>query len=318
MSTAPTAPAQGQRVPVYVLLLPNILLTDLAASADALRYANRFQGAVEFVLHFVGGSERIETSIGLPLLHVQPLPERLPREAMVLVPGVEGPWTPEAPAVQQAAAWLRRLPPEQPLLCVCAGSLLAAMAGRLRHRRCTTHHAHLDDLRRIEPSAVLEVNRLYVQDGAVWCSAGVTAGLDLTLHVIERLCGARCAAQVAQHMVVFQRKASMDPAPSPLLQHRNHLHRAVHRAQSAVLNDPAHTWDNTALAQAACVSPRHLTRLFAQEAGILPHDYVRKIRATLARQFAAEAPQSQEVLAQRVGFASAQQLRRAWRDFPQG
>lgn len=317
MSASSTPLPAQRRVPVYVLLLPHTLLTDLAASADALRYANRFQAAVEFELHFVGGSERIETSIGLPLLHVQPLPERIAGDAVVLVPGVEGPWTPEAPAVQQAAAWLRRLPPEQPLLCICAGSLLAAQAGRLRHRRCTTHHAHFDDLRHLEPTAVLESQRLYVEDGAVWCSAGVTAGLDLTLRFIEQRCGARCAAQVAQHMVVYQRKASMDPAPSPLLQHRNHLHRAVHRVQTAVLNDPARDWDNTAMAAVACVSPRHLTRLFAQEAGVLPHEYVRKVRAALAHQFAAEAPQSQEALAQRVGFASAQQLRRAWRDFPQ-
>ena len=296
-------------IPVYFVILPNTLLTDLAISADALLYSNQFQNEVQFKLHFIGTAHQINTSIGLTLMNIQPLPTQLPINAVVIVPGTAGDW--DEKTTSAAAAWLSKRPIKQPLICICAGSILAAMAGLLKHKRCTTHHAHYGDLRRIEPTAVLEMNHLYVEDGHIMTSAGVTAGLDVTLRYIEKTTNAHCAANVAQHMVVYQRKASLDPEPSPMLQHRNHIHPAVHRVQTAILANPAHAWHQKKMADIACVSPRHLTRLFKQEAGILPHEYLRKIRVGLAQQLNLERQHSQEELAYRVGFNSAQQLRRA-------
>lgn len=300
-------------IPIYFVVLPHTLLTDLAISADALLYANRFQNEVKFDLHFIGVTPHISTSIGLALTHVQPLPHTLPAHAVVIIPGIAGDWHSGADSTLNAVAWLRNLPSSQKLITICAGGLLAAQAGRLKHRRCTTHHCHYDDLRRIEPTALLEMNRMYVEDGHIMTSAGVTAGLDVTLRYIEQVTHAHCAASVAQHMVVYQRRASLDPEPSPLLQHRNHLHPVVHRVQTAILAEPTKPWSNDDMAAIACVSPRHLTRLFKQEAGILPHDYLRKVRVGLAQQLNLERRHSQEELAYRVGFNSAQQLRRATR-----
>ena len=298
-------------IPIYFVVLPNTLLTDLAISADALLYANRFQNEVIFELHYVGVRSHTSTSIGLALTNVQPLPSTLPAHAVVIIPGVAGDWQANADTTIDAATWLRDLPREQKLITICAGGLLAAQAGRLQHRRCTTHHCHYDDLRRLEPTAALEMNRMYVEDGHIMTSAGVTAGLDVTLRYIEKTTDAHCAASVAQHMVVYQRRASLDPEPSPLLQHRNHIHPAVHRVQTAILANPTHAWAKKDMADIACVSPRHLTRLFKQEAGVLPHEYLRKIRIGLAQQLNLERWHSQEELAYRVGFSSAQQLRRA-------
>ena len=297
-------------IPIYFVILPNTLLTDLAISADALLYSNRFQDDVQFKLHFIGTTPQINTSIGLALMNIQPLPPQLPIDAVVIVPGTAGDWNEGATSTSVTAAWLRTLPIKQPLICICAGSILAAMAGLLKHKRCTTHHAHYDDLRRIEPTAVVEMNHMYVEDGHIMTSAGVTAGLDVTLRYIEKTTNAHCAASVAQHMVVYQRRASLDPEPSPLLQHRNHIHPVVHRVQTAMLANPTHPWHKNDMADVACVSPRHLTRLFKQEAGILPHEYLRKIRVGLAQQLNSERRHSQEELAYRVGFNSAQQLRR--------
>ena len=132
-------------------------------------------------------------------------------------------------------------------------------------------------------------NRIFVEDGTVFTSAGVTAGLDLALHVIGRQLGARVAADVARDLVVYLRRAGSDPALSPWVMHRNHLHPAVHRVQDAVARDPAARWGARELAAVACTSARNLARLFAEHAHCSPLDYVQLIRFALARQLVTQS-----------------------------
>ncbi len=195
---------------------------------------------------------------------------------------------------------------------VCAGSVLAAHAGLLAGRGCTTHHEHLAELKRIEPRAQVFDNRIFVEDGRVATSAGVTAGLDLALHVIGQQLGAQVAANVARDLVVYLRRAGSDPALSPWVLHRNHLHPAVHRVQDAVTREPAARWGARELAAVACTSPRNLARLFAEHADCSPLDYVQLIRFALARQLVTQSRLNLEGVAARAGFRSAQQLRRVW------
>jgi transcriptional regulator GlxA family with amidase domain len=195
---------------------------------------------------------------------------------------------------------------------VCAGSVLAARAGLLAGRQCTTHHVHLEELRRVEPRARVLDNRIFVEDGEVFTSAGVTAGLDLALHVIGQQQGPRVAAEVARDLVVYLRRAGTDPALSPWVMHRNHLHPAVHRVQDAVARDPAGSWSSTELSAVACTSARNLARLFAEHAGCSPLDYVQLIRFAFAKQLVTGSRLDLERVASRAGFRSAQHLRRVW------
>ena len=129
------------------------------------------------------------------------------------------------------------------LMSVCAGSLVAADAGLLAHRRCTTHHEMLADLQRLAPPGTVLANRLLVIDGPVASSAGITAcitaGIDLALHLVAHDCGEALAATVAQVMVVYLRRGTDDPQLSPLLAGRQHLHPAVHPVQDAACAQPA-------------------------------------------------------------------------------
>jgi transcriptional regulator GlxA family with amidase domain len=197
-------------------------------------------------------------------------------------------------------------------LCVCAGSVLAAYAGLLAERECTTHHAHIEELRRVEPRARVLDNRIFVEDGAVFTSAGVTAGLDLALHVIGEQQGPRIAADIARDLVVYLRRAGTDPALSPWVMHRNHLHPAVHRVQDAVARNPAARWSAAELSAIACTSTRNLSRLFAEHARCSPLDYVQLIRFALAKQLVTLSRLDLEHVAARSGFRSAQHLRRVW------
>jgi transcriptional regulator GlxA family with amidase domain len=267
-------------------------------------------------LQFVGPSPEIRSAVGLEVHSLRPLPERIPDDAVVMVAGISSAaLKSEAAAVSHVADWLRRSMPSSSatLMCVCAGSLVAAEAGLLAGRECTTHHGHIERLREIEPTATVHANRIFVEDGNVYTSAGVTSGTDLALYMIGQHLGFQAAAAVARDLVVYMRRSGSDPQLSPWVMHRNHLHPAVHRVQDAIAKNPAGDWSSERLAAVACMSARNLARLFAEHAGCSPLDYVQRLRVALAREMVLNSDLALERIAERSGFSSAHQLRRVWR-----
>ena len=312
-------------IDVLFLVLPETLLLDLVGPAEALRLANQQLAArgqaPAFRLRYISAQPQASTSIGLQLADLEPLPATLPSGAWVVLLGRPG-LKETLPVLQRngwlgARDWLSAVvapalagPAPHRLLTVCVGTLLAADAGLLGRRQVTTHHEHLETLARLAPAAQVCANRVFVVDGPVWSSAGVTAGIDLALHCIGDVCGDAVAAAVAETMVVFQRRGSDDPQRSPLLDGRNHLHPAVHRVQNAVCEHPARDWDVPALAAVAHVTPRHLARLFKDHAGVSPRDYVERIRSGLAEQAIARGLSTTKAV-EIAGFGTDRQFRRA-------
>jgi transcriptional regulator GlxA family with amidase domain len=221
------------------------------------------------------------------------------------------------PPAQQLLHWLRGLRlvrGQLELVTVCAGTLLAAHAGLLAGRRATTHHQHLDELKSVEPRCEVVANRVFVLDPPLSSSAGVTTGIDLMLHRIGEVCGEALAARVAQTMVVALRRGPNDPELSPFLAYRSHLHAALHRVQDAVSERPQADWTVPRMAEVAHTSPRHLTRLFDEHAGVAPLAYLRRLRLASA-QLALASGANVTRAAESAGFGSDTQLRRAWRQF---
>jgi transcriptional regulator GlxA family with amidase domain len=300
---------------VLFALLPQTVLLDVAGPADAFRIANQ-QVPGSYALGFVGASRSIEAAVGLRLAAVRPLPGSVPSGSIIVVAGViTGALDFTSPDVRKLSQWLARVMRDESLtlMCVCSGSVIAAHAGLLRHRECTTHHSHIEDLQRIEPSAQVHANRIFVEHGRILTSAGITAGIDLALHVIGRQIDHRTAAAVARDMVVYMRRSGSDPALSPWVTHRNHIHPAVHRVQDAISRNPAMSWPAARLAAVARTSSRNLARLFAQHARCSPLDYVQRMRVALARELVTQSDMDLERVAERSGFSSAHQLRRVWR-----
>jgi transcriptional regulator GlxA family with amidase domain len=298
---------------VVFVILPKVMLLDIAGPADAFRAAElRVPGS--YRLRYLAPLPNLIAASGLALGPLEPLPVALAPGSLVILTGVGGPGIdPHEPAARRVIAWLRsEATAGAEFLCVCTGSLLAAHAGLLAGRECTTHHEHIEELRRAEPRARVLENRIFVEDGPVVSSAGVTAGLDLALHVIARQLGPHVAAEVARVLVVYLRRAGTDPALSPWLMHRNHLHPAVHRVQDAVTRDPAAPWSSARLAAVACTGQRNLARLFAEHARCSPLDYVQLARFAFARQLVMGSRLDLERVAVRAGFGSAQHLRRVW------
>jgi transcriptional regulator GlxA family with amidase domain len=196
------------------------------------------------------------------------------------------------------------------LVCICSGSLLAGKAGLLDGYQCTTHHDVIDRLRQQVPAAQVKDNRIFVEDRFVLTSAGISAGIDLALHLIATHSGPQAALDVAREMVVYFRRGGDDPQLSPWLRYRNHLHPAVHRAQNLMAAEPESAWQVEDVAARAHVSSRHLTRLFRQHLGISVRDYHEQLRIAVAQQRLQQGA-GIEKAALAAGFSSARQFRRA-------
>jgi transcriptional regulator GlxA family with amidase domain len=315
----------ARRIPVVVVVPPRALLLDIAGPLEVLRRANVVQDAVRFDLRYVAPAASVRSSIGLVIAELAPMPRQLPADAMVILTGDIDEVTPadaDAAAAARAArahadaivAWLRTaIAPSHTLVTICSGALLAARAGLLDGHACTTHHADCAVLARLAPRARVLENRLFVEDRNRLSSAGVTAGIDLMLHVVSRLLGSPCATSIARYLVVYLRRSGADPQLSPWLEGRNHLHPAVHRLQDAMTAEPTRRWTLTSLAKLAGVSPRHVSRLFNEHTGMTIADYRARLRVALARELLGHTHLDLEHVAERAGFGSTRQLRRAWR-----
>lgn len=300
---------------VWFILTPPVLMLDYTGPAEAFRMAE--QSGAGFVVHHCACMPSLKTSLGPELTGFLPLPDRLPENSLVILTGTSGDvgeLTGEQ--AQKVVQWLRTVPgPTTTLASICSGALLLAQAGLLANRRCTTHHTLIDALRASAPSATVQDDCLFVDDGRVLTSAGVTAGIDLALHLIERHAGAELASRIARRQVVYQRRAGNDVQLSAWLDHRNHMHPAVHRAQDAIALDPSRTWSVAQLAAHVHVSTRHLSRLFAEHAKTTVSDYQQGLRIARARELLTQSQMSIDAVAEHAGFTSTRDFRRVWRRY---
>jgi len=300
---------------IYIVVVRDTMLLDLAGIAEAFRIARQF--GAPYRHHLIGPATRSRCSVGLDLSGIEPLPRKLPADATVLVPGTaDSASAYKSAEAARTARWMARVVKDTHRLCtVCSGVFLAARSGLLRGRSCTTHHMLTERLAREHPEISVVENRIFVQDGLVYTSAGATTGVDLVLHLIAQDNGPELALNVARMLVVYFRRSGADLQLPPSVLHRNHIHPALHRVQDAVIREPARGWTLPHLAHEACTSPRHLARLFHEHAGISPMTYVRKIRMAAAKQIVQESHHQLGRVAEMVGFSSGEQLRRAWRHF---
>jgi transcriptional regulator GlxA family with amidase domain len=208
-------------------------------------------------------------------------------------------------------AYIREAASRRRLASVCSGAFLLARAGVLGGRRATTHWRHAARLQREFPQVRVDADRIFVCDGTVWSSAGITAGIDLALALIEDDLGASVARAVARNLVVYYRRPggqsqfstlqALDPPSDRLRQAlayaREHLHEPL----------PVER-----LADVACLSPRQFTRTFVAETGVTPAKAVERLRAEAARARIEESREPLEQVARGVGFSDTERMRRAF------
>ncbi|WP_234402008.1 GlxA family transcriptional regulator [Thermobifida halotolerans] len=192
---------------------------------------------------------------------------------------------------------------------VCAGADALGRAGLLDGRRCTTHHQLQDELATRHPRAHVVRDVLYTVDDRVVTSAGIASGIDLALFLVATAHGPGTAARVARSMVVYARRNGDEQQASVMLRHRGHLSDAVHRAQDLIDARFTERLPLSALAAAAGLGERTLTRRFVAATGLTPLRYQQALRLERAEHLIGQGT-TVEAAAHAVGFQDARMLRR--------
>ncbi|MCL6735745.1 GlxA family transcriptional regulator [Streptomyces neyagawaensis] len=291
-----------------------VVLFDGVQSLDVTGPLEVFQGGE---LH-VPGSYRIRTaslegapvrtSSGLTVVPDQALTASATPHTL-LVPGGQGTRNP-APDV---VAWLREHGPRaERLVSVCTGAILLAEAGLLDGRRATTHWAYCDKLARDHPSVEVDPDPIYVRDGQVATSAGVTAGIDLALALVEEDLGREVALGIARHLVVFLRRPGNQAQFSAQLAAQTARREPLREVQQWITEHPGGDLSVETLAARARLSPRHFARAFQAETGTTPGRYVDRVRLEHARRLLEDTSDGVEEISRVCGYGTPEAMRRAF------
>jgi transcriptional regulator GlxA family with amidase domain len=195
---------------------------------------------------------------------------------------------------------------------VCTGAFVLAAAGLLDGRRATTHWASARELQRQHPRVRVDAEPIFVRDGQIWTSAGVTAGMDLALALVEQDLDRDAALAIARHLVLFLRRPGNQSQFSATLAAQRAQREPLRDVQRAVLEHPAGEHSVEAMAARAHMSPRHFARAFRAETGITPARHVELVRLEAARTRLEDTREPLDAIALECGFGTEETLRRAF------
>ncbi|MFF8605863.1 GlxA family transcriptional regulator [Streptomyces sp. NPDC015346] len=309
--------------PVLVVLFDGVQSLDVTGPVEVFAGADRFAGRCAGRLDGPDGDSGgtayrirtasldggpVRTHSGLCLLPDSTL-AAADRPHTLLVPGGEGTRNPDPRLID----WLRaNAPHAERLVSVCTGALLLAEAGLLDGHRATTHWAACDHLARCHPEVEVDPDPIFVRDGRLSTSAGVTAGIDLALALVEEDLGRDAALTVARHLVVFLRRPGNQAQFSVQLAAQTARREPLRELQHWITEHPDADLSVEALAARARLSPRHFARAFQAETGTTPGRYVDRVRLEHARRLLEESTHGVEEVSRAAGYGTPEAMRRAF------
>ncbi|WP_286141438.1 GlxA family transcriptional regulator [Mycobacterium sp. GA-1199] len=293
---------------VVIVVFDDVTMLDVAGAGEVFAEANRFGGDYQIKIASIDGRD-VTSSIGIRLGVTDSIAS-IESADTVLVAGSDTiPSRPIDPvlvaAVKSIADRTRRLG------SICTGSFILAQAGLLSGRRATTHWRETRRLARAFPDITVEPDALFVRDGDIFTSAGVSSGIDLALALVEQDHGADLVRDVARWLVVYLKRAGGQSQFSALIESNPPPQSALRVVTETIAANPGADHSVKSLAVRASLSTRQLTRLFRSELGTTPAEYVEMIRIDAARA-ALDAGRTVTDTAHLAGFGSTETLRRAF------
>ncbi len=293
-----------------IVVFDDVTLLDVAGAAEVFAEANRFGGHYDIKIASVDGCD-VTTSIGARLGVTDSISSIASADTVLVAGSDNVPARAIDPAlvaaVQAVAGRARRLG------SICTGSFILAQAGLLSGRRATTHWRDTRLLARAFPDITVEPDAIFVRDGDVFTSAGVSSGIDLALALVEQDYGTELVRDVARWLVVYLKRAGGQSQFSALIETNPPPQSPLRVVTDAIAADPGANHSVRNLAARASLSTRQLTRLFRSELGMTPADYVQMVRIDAARA-ALDAGRTVTDTAHLAGFGSTETLRRAFVD----
>lgn len=265
-------------------------------------------GAYE--VEIVAPARAVKTSSGIKLTAHRALRQVRVVDTLIVAGGAGTRKAAEDPAIVGAVARIARR--ARRVASVCTGTFVLAAAGLLDGKRVTTHWAHCRALAAAYPAIEVQPDPIFVRDGKVWTSAGVTAGMDLALALVEADLGRELAMTIARHLVMFVRRAGGQSQFSAQLAVQAAEREPIRELQAWITDHPDGALDVPALADRVGMSVRHFTRVFRDEVSTTPAAYVERVRVETARRLLETTARSIEDVAGAAGFGTPEALRRSF------
>jgi len=302
---------------IAILLYPGVQSLDVTGPLEVFAGAREALAAggwsdPGYEITTIARSPRpVRSSSGLRIVPDGPLPRAGEAIDTLIVPGGRG--REVAAADETLIRWLARAPRScRRVAAVCTGSFLLAAAGLLDGRRATTHWAFAHSLACEFPAIDVDADPIFIRDGAIWTSAGVTAGLDLSLAMVEQDLDRETALLIARHLVMFLRRPGNQSQFSATLHAQQPRAEPLREIQRAVLEDVAGEHTVESMAARAHMSPRNFARAFRAQTGVTPARYVESVRLEAARRWLEESGEPISAVARACGFGTAETMRRSF------
>jgi len=293
---------------VWIVVFPGFELLDLSGPLCALNLATGTKQASYLAGVFSARGGSVASCAGAPIDTLKALPSK--QLDTLLIAG--GPIDRAIESDAETIALIRNLAPRaRRVASVCTGAFLLAAAGLLDGRVATTHWRYAAELQRRFPKVRVSADRIFVRDGNVWTSAGITSGIDLTLALIEDDFGVDISKAVAREMVVYHRRSGGQSQFSTMLE----LEPPSDRIKDSLKFAREHLHEPLSverMASAARISARQFARLFLKETGDTPARAVERLRAEVALPRVQEGTEPIEMIARNVGFGDKERMRRAF------
>lgn len=297
---------------IGILAYPNVQALDIVGPADAFAAALSRDGQPLYRVVLIGLS--LKAVVSESGIVFQPQCSIRNRQTLdtLIIPGGKGPRT-DASIRQPVAKWIKSQAKRvRRIAAVCTGTFAIAPTGLLDGRNVTTHWRFADDLAARFPKLKVQPNSLHIKDGNFYSSAGISAGIDLSLALIEEDFGPHVALEVARELVVYLKRSGGQEQYSAPLQFQSQAEDRLSNVATWIANNLAEDLSVERLAEKANVCSRHFARLFRQSFGSSPADFVERLRLGEARRLLGERGSRVEQVAAAVGFASTDAFRRAF------
>ncbi len=295
---------------IVFLVLPRTHLLDLAGPVQVFQEAIE-QGA-PLEMHYCTHESDLTTSSDFPfgkLPHYSQV--QLRSGDFLLVPGAEVSYLVSKRLTGEKALlnWVGEMYASGVRIgSICTGAFFLGAAGLLNERKCTTHWKRTDELKKRFPRIQLVEDILFTESDGIYTSAGVTAGIDLALHIVEQLTDDHLSYKVARELVIYVRRHGAESQESSFMKYRNHIHTGIHQVQDYLQDNLRSRVSLSQLADKACMSPRNLTRIFKKETGITVNEYTSILRKEVLKKLSGNPDMSRKQMARQCGLTSERQV----------
>lgn len=291
---------------------PHVELLDLAGPVQVFIEAQ--DNGFDATLEFYSFQDNTTSTAGISFGNISSYKKaRLKEGDFLFIPGMDFEYvsSKEFKGEKKFFDWLRACSAKNIKICsICNGAFVLGEAGLLDGKDCTTHWRRTEELQRRFPKARVAADILFTQSENVYTSAGISAGIDLALGILEQLKDARFVHAVARGLVVYHRRNQAHSQQSIYLDFRNHINPKIHEVQDYLIENLSGENSIEFLAERVAMSPRNLSRVFKETTGSTIVEYLTQLRLENARTLRNNPEYTMEYIASQCGFKSARQLQR--------